>query len=64
MPAIAPANPPRQQRTPCPHCGKPYRTLLQRSYGIQIEGEVKQSLPLAAQWRCLSCGKSYITHEE
>lgn len=39
MPAISPASIGHAPRkTPCPHCGKPYRTLLKRSYGIKIDG--------------------------
>jgi DNA-directed RNA polymerase subunit RPC12/RpoP len=45
---------------PCPHCGKPYRTLLKRQYGIQVEGGIKQSIPQATQWRCLACGKELL----
>jgi hypothetical protein len=53
-----------EKRTPCPHCGRPFRTLLKRGYGIRIDGGTKQSVPLGSQWRCLSCGKSYTTQDE
>ena len=59
MPAMSPSTPPTPRSRPCPHCGKPYRTLLTRQYGIQIEGGIKHSIPLATQWRCLACGKRY-----
>ena len=65
MPAISPTTTGHAPRkTPCPHCGKPYRTLLKRSYGIKIDGGVKQSMPMGSQWRCLACGKSYLTEDE
>jgi hypothetical protein len=51
-------------KSPCPHCGKPYRTLLKRNYGLKIDGGIKQSVPLGSQWRCLACGKSYVTEHE
>jgi DNA-directed RNA polymerase subunit RPC12/RpoP len=59
MPANMPSTPPTPRTRPCPHCGKPYRTLLKRQYGIQIDGGITQSIPQATQWRCLACGKSY-----
>jgi DNA-directed RNA polymerase subunit RPC12/RpoP len=48
----------------CAHCGKLYRTLLKRQYGIQSAAGIKQSIPLATQWRCLACGKSYTLEGE
>lgn len=48
--------------TPC--CGKPYRTLVKRAYGIRLEGAIKQSVPMGSRWRCLACGKSYTTESE
>jgi hypothetical protein len=51
-------------RSPCPHCGKHYRTLVKRHYMLKIDGAVKQSLPMGSQWRCLACGKSYTTDDE
>lgn len=68
MPAITPdANANTKtggQKTPCPHCGKPYRTLVKRNYGIEIDGGIKQSIPMGSQWRCMACGKSYTTDDE
>ena len=66
MPAITPnANSKTDgQKTPCPHCGKPYRTLVKRNYGIRIDGGMKQSIPMGSQWRCMACGKSYTTDDE
>jgi transposase-like protein len=64
MTTITPTNTTRQQNTPCPYCGRPYRTLLERRCGIQIDGGIKHSLPLSSHWRCLSCGKSYTTQDE
>ncbi len=50
-------------KPPCPHCGKPYRTLLQTGYGVDTTQGVKQSVPLTSTWRCMSCGKTYTaTH--
>jgi hypothetical protein len=63
MPASLPTTP-QGHRQPCPHCGKPYRTLVKRHYMLQIDGGVKQSLPMESQWRCLACGKSYTTDDE
>ena len=64
MPAITPAAKPESQKPPCPHCGKPYRTLVKRNYGIEIDGGIKQSIPMGSQWRCMACGKSYTTDDE
>jgi DNA-directed RNA polymerase subunit RPC12/RpoP len=64
MATITPATLPQPHKPSCPHCGKPYRTLLKRQYGIQVDGGVKQSIPLATQWRCLACGKSYSVEGE
>ncbi len=65
MAAISPATTgPSTQKTPCPHCGKPYRTLVKRNYGIRIDGGIKQSVPMGSQWRCMACGKSYTTESE
>ena len=64
MPAITPKLTPQTEKTPCPHCGKPYRTLLKRNYGIKIAGGIKQSIPMGSQWRCMSCGKTYTTDAE
>ena len=64
MPAITTAATPRRRTAPCPHCGKPYRTLLKRNYGIKIDGGIKQSIPMGSQWRCMACGKSYTTENE
>lgn len=52
------------QKQPCPHCGKPYRTLVKRNYAVQIDGGIKQSVPMGSQWRCMACGKSYTTDSE
>ncbi len=52
------------QKQSCPHCGKPYRTLVKRNYSIRIDGGIKQSVPMGSQWRCMACGKSYITDGE
>jgi transposase-like protein len=50
-------------KPPCPHCGKPYRTLLQTGYGVDVSQGVKQGVPLTSTWRCMSCGKTYTaTH--
>ena len=64
MTMITPTNTAQRQKTPCPSCGRPYRTLLKRGYSIQIDSGVKQSLPLSAHWRCLGCGKTYTTQDE
>lgn len=64
MPVITPASTPNQQKTPCPHCGKPFRTLVKRTYGVMIDGGMKQSVPTGAHWRCMACGKSYTTTAE
>ena len=64
MPAISPATSATTEKTPCPHCGKPYRTLVKRNYGIKIDGGMKQSIPMGSQWRCMACGKSYTTDDE
>jgi transposase-like protein len=64
MSTITPAPRPPRHRPSCPHCGKPYRTLLKRQYGIQSDGGIAQSIPLATQWRCLACGKSYTVQGE
>ena len=60
MPAITPASRADTQKTPCPHCGKPYRTLVKREYGIKIDGGIKQSVPLHSLWRCRGCGRTDI----
>ncbi len=52
------------QKQSCPHCGKPYRTLVKRNYSIRIDGGMKQSVPMGSQWRCMGCGKSYTTDHE
>jgi transposase-like protein len=50
-------------KPPCPHCGKPYRTLLQTGYGVDTTQGVKQGIPLTSTWRCMSCGRTYTaTH--
>jgi len=54
----------QQRKQPCPHCGKPYRTLVKRNYSIAIDGGIKQSIPMGSQWRCMGCGKSYTTENE
>ena len=64
MAAIIPASSRHIEKTPCPHCGKPYRTLVKRNYGIMIDAGVKQSIPMGSQWRCMACGKSYTTDDE
>ncbi len=64
MPAISPTTKTTGQKTPCPHCGKPFRTLVKRNYGIKIDGGMKQSIPMGSQWRCMACGKSYTTDDE
>ena len=64
MPAITPAAKPEGQKTPCPHCGKRFRTLVKRNYEIKIDGGIKQSIPMGSQWRCMACGKSYTTDDE
>lgn len=64
MAAISPVPSTNTEKTPCPHCGKPYRTLVKRNYGIKIDGGIKQSIPMGSQWRCMSCGKSYTTEQE
>ena len=64
MPAISPVSSSNIEKMPCPHCGKPYRTLVKRNYGIKIDGGIKQSIPMGSQWRCMSCGKSYTTETE
>ncbi len=64
MPAITPNAKPANQKTPCPHCGKPYRTLVKRNYGLKIDGGINQSIPMGSQWRCMTCGKSYTTDDE
>jgi len=64
MPATTPHTSPDGQKTPCPHCGKPYRTLVKRNYGIKIDGGMKQSIPMGSRWRCMACGKSYTTDDE
>lgn len=64
MPAITPATKVDTRKAPCPHCGKPYRTLVKRNYGIKIDGGIKQSIPMGSQWRCMACGKSYTTETE
>ena len=48
----------------CPHCGKPYRTLLSRQYRVRIDGGIKQSIPMGSLWRCMACGKTYSTQDE
>ena len=40
MPAITPASRSDAPKTPCPHCGKPYRTLVKRNYGLEIDGGI------------------------
>ena len=64
MAATNPTPKPASQKTPCPHCGKPYRTLVKRNYGLKIDGGMKQSIPMGSQWRCMACGKSYTTDDE
>ncbi len=64
MPATTPNTTPQGQKAPCPHCGKPYRTLIKRNYGIKIDGGMKQSMPMGSQWRCMACGKTYTTDGE
>jgi transposase-like protein len=49
---------------PCPHCGKPYRTLVKRDYGIKMEGEIQQSIPVRSFWRCMACGRTFTTDNE
>jgi DNA-directed RNA polymerase subunit RPC12/RpoP len=64
MPATNLSSGSEARKAPCPHCGKPYRTLVKRNYGIKIDGGIKQSVPLGSQWRCMACGKSYVTEDE
>jgi hypothetical protein len=64
MLATDPAPGSSARKSTCPHCGKPYRTLIKRNYGIKIDGGIKQSVPLGSQWRCMACGKSYVTKDE
>jgi transposase-like protein len=64
MPARTPTSPRHTPKPPCPHCGKPYRTLLHRSYRLGIDGGIKQSIPMGSQWRCMACGKTYTTEDE
>ena len=64
MPATTPAGRPDTKRTPCPHCGKPYRTLVKRDYGIKIDGGIKQSMPMRSLWRCMGCGRTFTTDNE
>ena len=64
MPAITPASNSDTHKAACPHCGKPYRTLLKRNYGIKIDGGIKQSIPMGSQWRCMACGKVFTTAQE
>jgi transposase-like protein len=64
MPARTPASTQHTQKPPCPHCGKPYRTLLNRNYRLRIDGSIKQSIPMGSQWRCMACGKTYTTEDE
>ncbi len=64
MPATNQAAGPSSKKSTCPHCGKPFRTLIKRNYGIKTEGGIKQSVPLGSKWRCMSCGKSYVTENE
>jgi hypothetical protein len=64
MLATNPTPDPSARKSPCPHCGKPFRTLIKRNYGIKIDGGIKQSVPLGSQWRCMACGKSYVTEDE
>ncbi len=35
-------------KPPCPHCGKPYRTLLQTGYGVDTTHGVTQGVPAFA----------------
>ena len=64
MAAITPASRTDTPKAPCPHCGKPYRTLVKRAYGIKIEGEIKQSIPMHSLWRCMACGRTFTTDNE
>jgi transposase-like protein len=64
MPAITPAGRPDAQKMPCPHCGKPYRTLVKRDYGIKVEGGIQQSIPVRSLWRCMACGRTFATDNE
>lgn len=64
MPAITPVPASNAQKTSCPHCGKPFRTLIKRNYSVMIDGGIKQSVPMGSHWRCMACGKSYTTDTE
>ena len=64
MPAITPAGRSDARKMPCPHCGKPYRTLVKRDYGLKLEGEIKQSVPMQSLWRCMACGRTFTTDNE
>jgi DNA-directed RNA polymerase subunit RPC12/RpoP len=64
MPTITPAGRPDAQKMPCPHCGKPYRTLVKRDYGIKMEGDIQQSVPKRSLWRCMACGRTFTTDNE
>jgi len=39
---------PDAQKMPCPHCGRPYRTLVKRDYGIQMRAISNRAFPCAA----------------
>jgi transposase-like protein len=55
-------------KTPCPHCGKPYRTFLESAYRMVDKdadkpGTVRQFYALASKYRCMSCGKTFVTED-
>ena len=62
MPAITPASRPDAQKLPCPHCGKPYRTLVKRDYGIKMEGDIKQSIPVRSLFKRSFYFGASLTH--